>query len=491
MEVGKKADKMFFRKMKLKQKTLLLVMLPMLIIATVFIIYQSNFVSRNFMEQKEINVEKAMNFIVHPISLALWTFDEDIIKLNAQSSIEHNDLKEMIITDAQGAIVYSVSWNGKDFQNEKKPQREGISKKMPLLHKEKHIGDIEVFYDYHSVQGIISKFNREQLFIWILVFVLFISSAYLSLNYFVIRPIQKLNGALLSISQSNGDISARLNVDTQDEVGEVAFNFNSFVSKMESIVLSIRKIAGAALQSSKEVYSGNNQLASSTQEMASSLEETASSVEEITASIKDAASLSGDIAAKMRKTTLEAEAGAKMLSQMAQSMKAVKESGDKIQDIVSVVNDIAFQTNLLALNAAVEAARAGENGKGFAVVAAEVRSLAARCASAATEIKELVEMNEENIRTTNDLSKKTVTTLMQVVNRIQEASGEVQDIEKRAQEQSSGIQQINSAILQMDEVTQRNASLVEELANSAEDMSTISNSLASEIGQFKVSSKIE
>lgn len=286
---------------------------------------------------------------------------------------------------------------------------------------------------------------------------------------------------------SKGDFTDKININGEGEIGVLIEGYNRTIQSMEHILKTIRVSSEQVLNTSQEVSSGNNQLSSSTQEMASSLEETAASVEEITSSIQEAASLSGDAAAKMRKTTVDAENGAKMLNQMGDAMKSVKESGDKIQEIVNVVNDIAFQTNLLALNAAVEAARAGEEGKGFAVVASEVRSLAARSADAATEIKELVENNEENIRNANELSIKTTNVLLKVVSRIQEASFSIQDVEKRAKEQASGIHQINSAIMQMDEVTQRNASLVEQLASSAEDMASISRELARELEKFKVS----
>ncbi len=298
-------------------------------------------------------------------------------------------------------------------------------------------------------------------------------------------PLTKLAHVFESLK--NGDFSKRIEIHNDPDLAPLVSGFNKTASNIEHILKTIKTSSEQVLTSAQEVSSGNNQLSTATQQMASSLQQTAASVEEITASIQEAASLSAEAATKMRRTTTDAENGSRMLAEMATAVTTVKESGDKIQEIVNVVNDIAFQTNLLALNAAVEAARAGEEGKGFAVVASEVRSLAARSADAATEIKELVEKNEENIRNATELSTKTTKVLLQLVSRIQEASLSIQDIEKRSKEQASGIHQINSAIMQMDEVTQRNASLVEELASSAEDMANISRQLAGELEKFRVS----
>ncbi len=303
----------------------------------------------------------------------------------------------------------------------------------------------------------------------------------------VVGRISDVTNIVRDMAQGEGDLTARMVVQGQDEFHDFSEHFNQFVEKIELLVKSIKTSAEQVLTSSEEVSSGNNQLSSSTQEMASSLEETAASVEEISASIQDTANASVETAAKIKKTATEAENGSHMLTEMTTAMKDVKSSGDKIQEIVSVVNDIAFQTNLLALNAAVEAARAGEEGKGFAVVASEVRSLAARSADAATEIKDLVENNESNIKKANDMSYKTVEMLQKIITRIQEASFAIQDIETRSKEQASSIRQISDAVMQMDEVTQRNAALVEELASSAQDMSHISKMLSNEIGRFKVS----
>lgn len=299
-------------------------------------------------------------------------------------------------------------------------------------------------------------------------------------------PIKNLAAKIQHIA-ANLDLTYRLEIDGNDEVAFLSRDFNNLITNMENLSKKISESSDNVLNSAQEVSGGNSQLSISTQEMASSIEETAAAVEQITSSIKETAAVSSDAAGNIKNTATQAHEGSKMLDKMVHAMRGVKESGDKIKEIVDVVNSIAHQTNLLALNAAVEAARAGAEGKGFAVVASEVRSLAARSRDAAQEIKVLVTKNEENIKHATNFSKKTTDVLLKVVNQIQDASFVISDIETRAKEQATGISQINSAVNQMDDVTQRNAALVEELASSAEDMKQIAQSLAEEIKRFKTS----
>lgn len=153
------------------------------------------------------------------------------------------------------------------------------------------------------------------------------------------------------------------------------------------------------------------------------------------------------------------------------TMREISESSQKIGDIISVIDGIAFQTNILALNAAVEAARAGESGRGFAVVAGEVRSLAQRSASAASEIKALIEDSMRTVTKGSDMVSSAGTTIDDLVQQSHRVAGLISEIGVTTEEQGQGIAQINVAITQLDQVTQQNAALVEESASAAESLS--------------------
>jgi methyl-accepting chemotaxis protein len=174
------------------------------------------------------------------------------------------------------------------------------------------------------------------------------------------------------------------------------------------------------------------------------------------------------------------------VAQVVDTMEAIKESSRRIVDIISVIDGIAFQTNILALNAAVEAARAGEQGRGFAVVAAEVRNLAQRSAGAAREIKQLIGDSVGKVDAGGELvdeAGKTMTDIVASVRRVTDIMG---NITVASREQSAGIADINHAIVQMDEVTQRNASLVEAAAAAAQSMEDEARRLAGVVAKFKL-----
>jgi methyl-accepting chemotaxis protein len=182
----------------------------------------------------------------------------------------------------------------------------------------------------------------------------------------------------------------------------------------------------------------------------------------------------------------QAEKGGSVVSQAVKAMADINDASKKIADIIGVIDDIAFQTNLLALNAAVEAARAGEQGRGFAVVASEVRSLAGRSATAAKEIKELIQDSVKKVEDGSVLVTQSGQTLEKIVASVKKVSDIVAEIAAASREQSSGIEQVNRAVMQMDELTQQNAALVEEATAASQAMAEQVRSLNEMLARYRV-----
>jgi methyl-accepting chemotaxis protein len=239
---------------------------------------------------------------------------------------------------------------------------------------------------------------------------------------------------------------------------------------------------------SSQIASGNLDLSSRTEEQAGALEETAASIEDLTASVRQNADNS-DQAHKFVQTAAQVVGeGNAVMSQLTQTMSTINDSSRKIVDIISVIDGIAFQTNILALNAAVEAARAGEQGRGFAVVASEVRGLAQRSATAAKEIKVLINESVEKVDSGSKLVVMAEKTISQVVDSVTHANTLVSNINVASQKQAEGIRQVNQAISQMDGVTQQNAALVEEAAAAAHSLEDQANNLKRLVNVFKLKS---
>ncbi|PTN37903.1 methyl-accepting chemotaxis protein [Desulfonatronum sp. SC1] len=287
----------------------------------------------------------------------------------------------------------------------------------------------------------------------------------------ITRPVNK--GVRFSEDLSEGELDAHLDVDQKDEIGVLG-------KAMQEMQAKLREIVGEVKSASENVASGSEQLSASAEQMsqgateqAASVEEVSSSMEEMTANIKQNA----DNAAQTEKIALQAAKDAQEGGQaVSQTVTAMKQIAEKI----SIIEEIARQTNLLALNAAIEAARAGDAGKGFAVVAAEVRKLAERSGSAATEISELS-------RSSVQVAEQAGEMLVRIVPDIQRTAELIQEINAASREQSIGVEQINKAIQQLDQVIQQNASAAEQMASTSEELSSQAEELQAIMAFFKMS----
>lgn len=285
---------------------------------------------------------------------------------------------------------------------------------------------------------------------------------------------------------SGGDLTARIDQQFEGEFKILTEAINGFTEELATTISQINQAINTINNASGDIASGNSDLSSRTVEQAASLEETAASLEQLTSTVKlnsENAAQANGLAAEASKIAAD---GGSVIDRVVDNMSQINESANKISDIIGVIDGIAFQTNILALNAAVEAARAGEQGRGFAVVASEVRSLAQRSAEAAKDIKELISASVTRIESGNELASQSGETMQKVVNSIKRVNDIMAEIAAASAEQSDGINEINRAVAQMDEVTQQNASLVEEAAAAAESLQDQSDQLTERMGKFQL-----
>ena len=308
-------------------------------------------------------------------------------------------------------------------------------------------------------------------------------------SWLVLAITRPLNAAVkLATRIAKGDLTQSFEVWSNDEAGRLMQALKDMRDSLAQIVSQVRNGTDTMATASSQIAAGNQDLSSRTEQQASSLEETASSLEELTSTVRQNADNAHQANQLAVSASDVASKGGAVVSQVVNTMASINQSSKKIADIIGVIDGIAFQTNILALNAAVEAARAGEQGKGFAVVASEVRSLAQRSANAAREIKDLIGNSVEQVETGTKLVDQAGATMREIVESIRHVTDIMGEIAAASAEQTAGIDQINKAVSQMDQVTQQNASLVEEAAAASEVLQEQAGALARTVSLFNLSS---
>jgi methyl-accepting chemotaxis protein len=285
---------------------------------------------------------------------------------------------------------------------------------------------------------------------------------------------------------AGGDLTRRIEATSQDEIGDLMLAMSKMNSSLIDIVSNVRSGVSTIAAASSQIAMGNIDLSSRTEAQASSLEETASATEELTSTVKQNAENARQANQLAASASGIAVQGGEVVKQVVATMTEINTSSAKVVDIISVIDSIAFQTNILALNAAVEAARAGEQGRGFAVVATEVRNLAQRSATAAKEIKQLIDDSVSRAELGSKLVEQAGATMEQVVTSVQRVTDVVNEISLASGEQTVGIEQVNQAISQMDQTTQENAALVEESAAAAKALEQQAKQLEEAVSIFKL-----
>ena len=328
-----------------------------------------------------------------------------------------------------------------------------------------------------------------------------------------------------------GRLNMRLNIDSGDEIGQMAVTMDRFADHMQAeMVTGLEKLAAGDLTftpkphdeqdvignslvktfddltmivgeislATNQIASGSDQVSSTSQSLSQGATEQAASIEEISSSMTEIASqtkTNAENAAEANRLAAaakqDAEAGNGQMQEMLKAMADINESGRNISKIIKVIDEIAFQTNLLALNAAVEAARAGQHGKGFAVVAEEVRNLAARSAKAARETSELIEGSVARTERGTEMADLTSASLAKIVDGVGKVTDIIAEISHASQEQSQGINQTNEGLAQVDQVIQANTAAAEEGAAAAEELSSQADHMRQLVARFKLKGREE
>ncbi len=299
--------------------------------------------------------------------------------------------------------------------------------------------------------------------------------------------INRLSSAMKKLA--NGDFSDRIQESFTDDYEALRVDFNDTVDNLNDLLSKVVRASHGIQARSGEIHGASQNLSVRTASQAATLEETAAALEQMTNSVKTAAQNTKDVETAMVLARNDVEHSGRVVEGAIAAMNEIETSSSRISQIIGVIDDIAFQTNLLALNAGVEAARAGEVGRGFAVVASEVRSLAQRSSEAANEIKTLISTSSKHVQAGVEQVDGAGQALSAVVTQVAHISELVSGISSVSIEQANGITEVNTGVSQLDQVTQQNATMVEDSGAAIQSLNNETLGLTQLVGQFRLASK--
>ena len=284
------------------------------------------------------------------------------------------------------------------------------------------------------------------------------------------------------LSQGDLDLDVKVKGD-QDVLGNA---FDSIIRENNQMLSGIRDSSIQLTMGAEQVSDASQALAQGSTEQASAIEEVTASITEIAERTKRNAEEANQANESVHSMKNEAMQSDGHMKDMIGAMTEINESSENISKIIKVIDDIAFQTNILALNAAVEAARAGVHGKGFAVVAEEVRNLAGKSASAASETAEMIEDSIKKVEHGSKLAEGTAASLTEILGEVDNIVSLINSIAVASNDQATAVSQIDQAISQVSQVVQTNSATSEECAAASEQLSNQAMSLRTMIGQYKL-----
>ncbi|WP_432413475.1 methyl-accepting chemotaxis protein [Pantoea allii] len=302
------------------------------------------------------------------------------------------------------------------------------------------------------------------------------------LRTLLLKPLSMATDYMRAISA--GDLTQEIASESQNETGRLLRQLEEMRSALVVTIRSVDDATQSIFTGAAEVSAGSTDLSSRTEQQAAALEETAASMEQLTSTVKLNAENAQQATTMAKDASVMASQGGQIVAKVIANIEQISESSKQIASIIGIIDSIAFQTNILALNAAVEAARAGEQGRGFAVVAGEVRSLAGRSASAAQEIRTLIDQSTQRVNSGSTHASEAGDVMGSIVNSVNSVTQLMAEIASASAEQTRGIEQVSKAVSEMDGVTQQNAALVEESASAAASLEDQATQLRQSVAVF-------
>jgi methyl-accepting chemotaxis protein len=437
------------------------------------------------------------------IPASLWNYDFKQSQLLIEAEMANPEILAVIVSKKDGSFslgrVRGADGKSVEASEKDRPTTRKVSGELSFVEEGKSnpIGTVDIYVSRDEIDKALRNVVIQLLIQIVVLSAALIAALLITLQSVVLQPLNRVRKALEEIASGDADLTRRLDVGREDEIGAVAHWFNVFVEHLQDVVKKVVANAEGLSQAADSMAHGVEDIARRAKSQSEIVAEIASSMSNMTRGIGLVSERSNDVRTVSTRSGNLSKDGSAAVSLLVDGMRRISESvhasaqtveslgreSEKINTVVHVIKDIADQTNLLALNAAIEAARAGESGRGFAVVADEVRKLAERTARSTEEIGTTIDVVQGGIQDAVSSMERGVERVSEGVTEAERTGATIATVEECATQLVSSVDEIVVAIAEQSSASTDIAQRVDDISRIADETSASMQGAASAAGR--------